>query len=407
MIDLSLVVLPGRNLTNPLMYFPLGLLYIAASVRQAGYKVNIIDLRDAKRVYQGQIPTKVGMVGFTSTTGEVEDAKYLARKQNIHINILGGAHATLLTEDCGEFDVVVRGEGERVILDILKGKTGIIQAKRITDLDSLPRPAWDMIPRSRLFSRELFPGEKYGKGEPAATVIFSRGCLFNCHFCANALKSPITYHSPSRAADDIQYLRDTYNIHYFRLADDNITLNRPWFTSLMEAISKLNIRFKCHTRPDLLDKDRAELLARAGCEELGFGAESGDDRVLVNMNKGFTVEDTVRAVEVTKQVGIRAKTYLIAGLPGETEESIALTMRMMIQAKPDKWTLSRFTPYPGCEIWKSPSRFGVYLDGKEFSDYWNFYETPPYHLYDVSSYDLTFRYKQLYSWLKTEEYKNV
>ena len=401
LVDLALVVLPYRNLTSKLMYFPLGVLYLVAAARRAGFSVGIADMRDKTLALKHIPPARY--TGFSATSGEIEDARHLARKlrHGRTTTIIGGAHATLLPEDCQDFDIVLKGEGDHEIVNILNGKrSGVVQAVRIADLDSLPMPAWDAVLPHRIFSTLLFPGEKYGQGELAATVIFSRGCPYSCNFCGNLLRAPVVRLTPDRAASEIIHLKHLYGISYFRLEDDNITLNFDWFKPLMANLAQLNIKFKCHTRPDLFYEDHAVLLKQAGCEEMGFGAESGDDRLLKIINKGFTVADTIRAVQVAKQHGIRAKTYLVAGMPGETQESVELTKQMMLSCRPDRWTLSRFAPYPGSAVYANPGNYGVQIDNHGFSGFWNFYNVPPYRLDNASKAVLTWRYKELYRWLK-------
>src|SRR3990167_4069096 len=115
MLDLCIVVLPNPVLTHPKMYFPLGNLYIASSVKKQGYEVRIIDYRGGIREY---LPP-ARFYGFSCTTPEITQAKDLAYKVNGQ-TIVGGAHPSLCLGDCEKyFDYCVVGEGEEVILDIL------------------------------------------------------------------------------------------------------------------------------------------------------------------------------------------------------------------------------------------------------------------------------------------------
>ena len=397
--DLVLVVLPNTYLTNPLMYFPLGVLSLAAIARFYEYSVEIVDLRD-KQPDPSLIP-EAHFVGFSSTTGQIDDAKLLLKGVS-GTSIIGGAHATLLPYDCHDFDLVVKGEGEYTLLNILYGKhnRGIINSERITLLDNLPMPAWDLLPPERLFNRELFPGEKYGSGELAATVMGSRGCPYMCAFCGNLFRKPVIYLNPVRYAHEIATLRNTYGIRYFRLEDDNITLNKLWLRELCQELKPLNIVFKCHTRPDIVDEDSLRLLYEAGCAEMGYGVESADNKVLRINHKGFTVEQSIKAIELTQKAGIRAKTYLLTGLPGETDGSIEKVKNFMIMAKPDRWTLSRFYPFPGCDVWSHPDRYGITFKAKNFKGAWNFYSSPSYQLEGTTVEEMNSRYGELYKWLK-------
>ena len=409
-----MVWLPNKELNNPTMYYFLGPLYIASVLRQHNYSVELVDLRDKELDARLIPPAK--FTGFSATSGEIEDARALARQLKggggglnedlggvIHntTTIIGGAHSTLLPENCiKDFDVVVQGEGEEVILDIMKGKTGLIKAPRILDFDKLPFPAWDLLPYDRAFSKELFPGDRYGSGQPAATIIGSRGCPYACSFCGNMLRKPVVWRSPENIVEEIKLLKEKYQIHYFRLEDDNITGNQIWLEELCRLVKPLEIKFKCHTRSDLLNGLEIDVLRDAGCEEMGIGVESADPKILKAMHKGETIEDHRRAIKLLKEGGIRSKVYLIAGLPGETEETVILNEQFMLETKPDKWTLSRFTPYPGSPIWFKPDKYDVCMNGGNFRGYWNFYSSPVYELKDVDKEILNRRYKELFLWLR-------
>ena len=81
--------------------------------------------------------------------------------------------------------------------------------------------------------------------------------------------------------------------------------------------------------------------------------------------------DHLRAIRILKEAGIRSKTYFVGGLPGETDKTLKANMDFFITAKPDKWTLATFTPYPGSEIFKYPEQFGIRIIDKDFNHWWN------------------------------------
>ena len=347
------------------MYFPLGILYLASSVEKAGYSVEVADLRDGG----AEIP-EAKFYGFSCTTPEIEYAKAIASKLKGK-TIVGGAHPSLCLKDCnGYFDYVVRGEGENVLPKILSGEmhTGIIQSSRIKDLDSIPFPAWDKLKDP--FSKTLFPGERYGKGYIAATVIASRGCPYSCSFCGNVYRAPVVFRSVGNICAEIKELMKR-EVNYFRFEDDNFTLH-PKFRQLCNALKKLDIHYKCHTRSDLMTSGQASMLKKSGCEECGLGVESADDRVLKLNNKRESSMYHIRAVNILKKHDIRVKTYFIAGLPGEDKNTLLLNKKFFEFVKPDKWTLSTFTPYPGCPVYKHPDRYGIEITNKDWTKWWNF-----------------------------------
>ncbi len=399
MIDLCLVALPNPALSNPRMYFPLGILYLASIVKKEGFEVEITDMRDGEK----SLP-EAKFYGFSCTTPEIKRAKEVARKVTGK-TIVGGAHASLMPNDCLDFDYAISGEGEQAIVDILKGevKDKVILTDRIKDLDSIPYPAWDM---ADCFSPELFPGERYGKGELGMTVIGSRGCPFSCHFCGNVYRTPVIYRSSKNIVGELEELKKR-EVTHVRFEDDNFTLH-PKFNDLCLEIGRLKLSWKAHTRSKLLTLDQAKLMKWAGCEEMGLGVESADDDVLIINNKQEEVSDHLRAIKILREAGIRSKTYFIAGLPGETDETLKINQAFFIAAKPDKWTLSTFTPYPGTEIYKHPDQFGIRILDTDFNNWWNFTESRFVHQLIYEPPEKTWqRYGILYTWLRREEWKKT
>jgi len=398
LLDLCLISLPNPVLANPTMYFPLGILYIAAVVKEAGYNVGIVDMRDGLK----DVPD-AHFYGFSCTTPEVTYARSLMRQLDGK-TIIGGAHPSLAPDDCKDFDYVVVGEGEVAILAVLGGiKTQLVMSpSRLQELDNIPYPAWDMVERP--FSEELFPGERYGKGELGATLIASRGCNFNCSFCGNVYRKPTVFRSIENIIGELKELQKR-GVYYFRFEDDNFTTH-PQFADLCLKLNGLGIKYKCHTRSRLLTLGKARLLKWSGCEEMSVGVESGDQDVLDINHKQESVEHHLQAVSNIREARMRAKTYLIAGLPGETGASVERTKDFIRQSKPDKWTLSTFTPYPGCDVYRRPKEYGVEILDWDYSKWWNFCEDSFVHrLEGQTQEEMWQRYLELYEWLKNETWK--
>ena len=401
MLDLVLLQPPDAVSSNPKMYFPLSLCYLAAVVEKAGYTVEVLDFRDSVK----ELP-EARFYGFSATTPQINMAKAIASKVSGK-TIVGGAHPSLLPQDCvGSFDYVVRGEGEEVIVGILKGKIkeGVINAPRIYNLDSVPFPAWHKI--AEPFSDTLFSGERYGKGQVAGTLIGSRGCPYLCSFCANLFRNPVIYRSVDNIVNELKYLISHYGLFYFRFEDDNFTLH-PEFYELCHRLSSLGIHFKCHTKSSLLTEERAEWLKWAGCEECGLGVESADNEVLRLNKKKETIAQHGGAVKILKKTGIRVKVYLMAGLPGETDNSVKVTKEFMRMFKPDKWTLSTFTPYPGSEIFNEPEKFNMTIINSDWSNWWNFIPNKGFNhiLEGQTPEEMWNRYKEFYNFLKEETWR--
>ncbi len=395
MLDICLVQLPNPALATQ-MYHSLGILYLASVVEKAGYWVYIADLRNDNKPLP---PAR--FYGFSCTTPEIDYARKLA-KQVKGITIVGGGHPSLMPEDClSDFDYVIMGEGEEVILEILSNPRKVkqvIKTPRISDLNKIPFPARHLIKNP--FSTNIFAGERYGEGPLTATMIISRGCPFRCHFCGNIFYKAVTFRSVENIICEMVELRDKYKITHFKFMDDNFTLH-PEFKDLCNEIKKLDIHYIAHTRSDLMTPEKAELLFRSGCVQSGLGVESADNNVLKINNKRETVEQHKEAIKILKEAGLRTKPYWMTGLPGETDETIELNKQFMIDTQVDKWTVSTFTPYPGCAIHENPDKFGVTIIEKDWSKYWNYCQGRYNHVLKGQTQEQMWnRYLNYYNWLK-------
>lgn len=413
--DIVLVHCPNRPLRTPTMYFSLGILYLAACLERDGFKVAICDLRD-KEIDIRLIP-EAECVGVSFTTGESADAKEIARlvkERDPHcLTIAGGAHPSLMPEDAkDDFDAVVIGEGEGIIGDIAAGNfAGVARQGRIKDLDSIPFPAWHLVPPKRLFSETLWFGEKYGRGPKAMTVMASRGCPMDCRFCGQYMRLPVVFRSPENVAEEIKRLRDEHSVFHFRFEDDNLTLNKEWLFKLSKLLKPLGCHFKGHSRSDLIDEEAAAALKSCGFEELGLGVESADDKVLALANKKETREDHKRAAKIITDSGLRCRVYFVCSLPGQTWETIEINKRFMREigkgtpANQIKWTCSIFCPYPGCEFYTNSGKYGIKIVDKDFKHYWSFPDSNLVSFDGMPREELDRQYRHFYNWLRSGAWK--
>lgn len=387
MKDICLVQPPNPILADPTTRWPLGLGYLEAVLVKAGYKVAVADLRD-KKVDVSLIP-KAPIVGITATTGEIvmakEIAKLLRETNPTVLTVIGGAHATYLPLDpYGDFDLVVTGEAELSIVELLNKPTiGKIDSEMAQDLDSLPFPTRHLFS----FSEALFEGAGYGKGPLATSLITSRGCPFTCAFCQDKPR-PVRFRSAENVAEEVKEIIGRWGCYHFKFEDDNFTMNPERLFNICRLLEPLQVHFRCHTRSDIFDREMATAMRIAGCDEVGFGVESADQRVLDICNKKETVEEHLRAIRIAEDSGIKAKAFFMTGLPGETDEIVTITRDFLEKAQPSKIILSRFTPYPGCDVWAKPDKYDVAWIDLDFQNYWNFpHSTTIIYLDKVHDFD--------------------
>ena len=219
---------------------------------------------------------------------------------------------------------MVQDEAESIITKICTEKPkGLQRGDRIVDLDTIPHPARHLLPDHRAASVDLWGGYNYDSEVIGATLMTSRGCPFACAFCAN-LQQKTRFRSAENVIEEIELMIDKYNCRHFRFLDDNVIIDKKRFQKLAPKLHDLDIRFRCSISSVLVSDEYMELLYYAGCREVGIGFESADDEILEVVNKaGKATTDMHRnAVKLIQKWGIKAKVYIITGLPGETDESI-------------------------------------------------------------------------------------
>jgi radical SAM superfamily enzyme YgiQ (UPF0313 family) len=374
-----LLVYPQKNIWGKISSpgIPLGLLYLAAYLRRDGFDLTVIDAHRenlaASRLeprLPGRSPDLVGVTSYTpgGPAQAYEIARICKQKYPRARIVAGGPHVSAVPEEAlatGVIDCVVRGEGEQTLLELAGGgePSGILGISYLQDgtvvhnvdcppqkdLDRLPFPAYDL----------LDPG-KYGvtlgraRRFPAASIIMSRGCPYSCHFCQAGLQGKsFRSRSAENVLEEIELLQKRYGIDEFAFQDDVLTSNRKNLMGLCELLRQRGpgIEWSCLSRVDTVDDEMLRSMKAAGCRQIGFGVESGNDAILRSIGKNTTVSQARQAVRLAQAAGLEVVTYFILGLPGETEETLEETFRLSRELKPDYALYNILTPLPGTEIY--------------------------------------------------------
>lgn len=373
---------------------PTGLCYIAAMLRHHGHDVSILDaealhldIRGAARRILDHSPA---VVGIACKTLWFENARRLASaikaaRPDITV-VAGGNHVTALPEQTLRqtpvLDVVVVGEGEITFLELiealrdgadLRAIPGLClrhgssiqltaQRPRIRDLDSLPRPAFDLLPELATHYR---PPLNAVKCLPAFSIVASRGCPAQCTFCDRGVFGNLTrMHSPEYTAAIIEDLHRHHGIRYLLFDDDNLLLDRRRLASIMDLLRQKKIRmpFSCQGRVDTVDAKTLALLKRGGCRQIMYGIESGSPAMLAAMRKGTSLDQIRAAVRLTREHGIEAQGFFILGHPGETEDSLKETVALIRGLSLNDVGVFFFAPLPGSESYRLLTRQGFRFD---------------------------------------------
>jgi anaerobic magnesium-protoporphyrin IX monomethyl ester cyclase len=243
------------------------------------------------------------------------------------------------------FSRVISGELESALLDLCRRWPQSAAASApIQELDELPSPAWDLVDIGRY--RQAWMD---AHGYFSLNLVSSRGCPYRCTWCAKPLFGD-TYrqHSPGRVAADLKCLQDRFQPDCVWFSDDIFGLSAQWtreFAACLER-SGTSVPFRIQSRCNLMTRDTADALRRAGCAEVWMGVESGSQRILDAMEKGIRVEQVREARENLRQQGIRACFFLQLGYLGEEWEDIESTVRLVRETKPDDVGVSVSYPLP-------------------------------------------------------------
>jgi radical SAM superfamily enzyme YgiQ (UPF0313 family) len=222
--------------------------------------------------------------------------------------------------------------------------------ERITDLDSLPFPAWDLI-NIPLYMKHA--GPFLDRGLRTGWISAVRGCPFSCRYCSRSFGRKVTTRSADKIIDEILEFKRLYNGTHFQIVDDLFMaypkLVKNFAKSLMER--KVDITWDCTGRVNLVDEELLRLSKESGCVSIGYGIESGSQKILDNMNKGVTVEQARRAIELTRKAGLGIGAPFMFGYVGENRDTIAETVNFIKEMKLRTAVLFFSTPYPGTDLY--------------------------------------------------------
>jgi len=352
---------------------PVGLAYIASFLKKANCSAKLIDLmftalnwEDVRNLIKDKSPQWVGISATTPQINEAFITAKIVKEVNPEIKVvIGGIHASALpgpTISNKDIDILVYGEGELTMLELVQGKEidkikGIFYKK---DGKIIRNPPRDLVENIDIFPYPLYedlPIAKYGTEHFGANlgIISSRGCPYQCTYCAaNTIHKRIyRKRSIENVIGEIEKLKHDFKLTSFSFYDDTFTLDNKRTMDICEALIRkdLKLKWNCLTRADSLTKPLLEVMKKSGCTAIQIGIESGDNEILRLAKRRETLEEIARSVTWAKEVGIEVIGLFIIGLPYETRETIRKTIDISKRLKIDYAQFSILVPLPGSEVW--------------------------------------------------------
>jgi anaerobic magnesium-protoporphyrin IX monomethyl ester cyclase len=371
--------------------YPLGIGFLGTLLQQNGHEVRVFDQNVEGLSDEGLFRLvndfQPEIAGFSVITPNYPVARQqIGKLKQLHpdVRILaGGIHATLFPDDlmADGADVVVLGEGEPVILELVaalaegldlghlpgllfRGPMGEVVRtaghSQTSTLDDLP-----------IVDRSLYNLPKYTHH----SMLASRGCPHHCAFCCNytgtVRNDGVAIRQHERVITEMEHLRDTHGAREIFFADDIFLLRKHDILEFCRAYAarRVGVKWIGQMRADRVDTTVAEAMRAAECQRIYMGVESGSDRILRDAQKGMTTAQIRRGIRAAFDAGLRVKTGWIYGLPGTLEDQYE-SIPFMLDLRPHEISIHQLIPFPGTIYYSDAARFGIRIaDPKAFESF--------------------------------------
>jgi len=367
---------------------PLGLSYIAAVLEKNGFEVKVLDLLvsqySEEKLHRCMAEFRPEVVGVTAVTMNYPVSSNILKlcktfDENV-ITVIGGPHVTFCAEqtlrEAPWIDIVVRGQGEYTMLDIVSGKKlaeieGLVFREDGGMVTTSNRPWTENLDELPFPARHLFPLSKYRAFNAGGALITGRGCPFNCIFCAGHRMTGrrVRLRNAKLVADEMQMVQEL-GFKEINIEDDLLTLNHAHVYAICDEIVNrgLKIKWNAFSRVDTVTRELLTKMKQAGCFGLVYGVESGNQEILDRVKKKITLKKVRQAVALAKETGLKAVTSFILGLPGETRDTMRQSYDFARQLD-TPYGFHVLAPFPGTEVRDKAEEYGITVLTNEWSKY--------------------------------------
>lgn len=351
---------------------PLGVLSLAAVLKQAGIDVDLFEVSELKRELKDLKKYNPGIIAYSIKTGyhrKFVDLNLELKKELDFISLFGGPHATFCPELIHEsgVDVICRGEAEKAIVSLsnnIKGdylgtencwikKDGKVCKNDIgyliEDLDSFPFPdrtGFEKYPLFKKFRMRNF--------------LAGRGCIYECTYCYNSAFRKlcsgkgkyVRVRSVENLIDEIEQETRKNRLNFINFEDDIFVQDKKWLTEFAQGYSKtVKLPFHCHIKVDMIDEEAITILKEAGCFSVSMGVETANESLRSRiLSRRMSNESILKICSLLKINGINIALQNMLGIPGTSLEDDIDTLRLNAKAGADYSITSMCTPYPGTKM---------------------------------------------------------
>lgn len=380
-------------LINPLCrlpyMLPLGLGYIASVLRENGHNVSVLDINgfgySAKKVEEILKASEFDIVGIGGLSSTYRYVKWLSDairriKPGVPIvagNMVSTADPELLLKN-SRVDIAVVDEGEITFAEVvsavekrqdLSGVKGIVYKskgqivktaprERITNLDSLPFPAWDLFPMEIYLNSSTATPSSFGMRQINISAV--RGCPYECTFCSHPFGRRTYGRSAANVVNEIRELKKRYGAEFINFSDDLFMIDNQRVLEFCDRMISWGsgIKWTATGRVNLVNAKLMEKMREAGCAELGFGFESGSQEMLDGMKKRVAVKQAEDAIRIARASKIKVTGSFIFGMPHETIYTVRQTLEFIKRTRLPIYRFFYATPYPKTELYEAAKKMG-------------------------------------------------
>lgn len=381
---------------------PIGLLYIASVLKLHNIEVEIYK-QDLHHYPDNHLTeylnkNKFDIVGYSTIGGYYQYHKLLSiskainQAKNRPFYIIGGHGPAPEPEYFlrkTQADVVVIGEGEETIIELinaianhqplsnikgiayLNNNNFFINERRplISDLDSLPTPAYDIFP---IEYYRLLRMPHCKNSDFVIPMLSGRGCIFKCNFCYR-LDEGFRARSNEAIIEEIKMLKANYGVNYIAFMDELLMSSVARTENLCKAFINANLKIKwdCNGRLNFAKPSLLKLMKEAGCVFINYGIEAFDNQILRNMHKNLTTDQITKGIEATLAAGISPGYNIIFGNIGENKETLSKGVQFLLKYDDGAQlrTIRPVTPYPGSPLYYYAIEKGLLKDCEDFYEY--------------------------------------